>query len=64
MPTGSRLWSKEGDPSEVRHDAACVELPGGGKYIIVVLTRGVADDKTMLPVIGSYLLKELNAKER
>ncbi|MGI8889326.1 MAG: serine hydrolase [Chthoniobacterales bacterium] len=64
LPPGARLWSKEGDTSEVRHDSAYVELPNGHKFIIVVLTRGVADDKTLLPVIGSYLLKELDPNER
>ena len=39
LPEGARLWSKEGDTSEVRHDAAYVELPNRGKYIIVILTR-------------------------
>jgi beta-lactamase class A len=59
LPPGSRLWSKEGDTSEVRHDAAYVELPGGRKLIVIILTRGVADDKTVLPVIGKHLLAEL-----
>jgi beta-lactamase class A len=59
LPAGARLWSKEGDTSEVRHDAAYVELPGGTKLIIVVLTRGAADNKTLLPVIGKHLLAEI-----
>jgi beta-lactamase class A len=59
LPAGSRLWSKEGDTSEVRHDAAYVELPTGRKYVIVILTRGAADDKTLLPSIGTCLLQEL-----
>jgi beta-lactamase class A len=59
LPARSRLWSKEGDTSEVRHDAVYVELPGGKKLIMVVLTRGAADDKTLLPVIGKHLLAEL-----
>jgi hypothetical protein len=59
LPEGSRLWSKEGDTSEVRHDAAYVELPGGRKLIVVILTRGAADDKTLLPAIGRYLVAEL-----
>jgi beta-lactamase class A len=59
LPPGARLWSKEGDTSEVRHDAAYVELRGDGKYIIVILTRGAADDKTLLPGIGNQLLQEL-----
>jgi beta-lactamase class A len=60
LPEGSRLWSKEGDTSEVRHDAAYVELPGGRKLIVVILTRGAADDKTLLPVIGKHLLMEIS----
>jgi hypothetical protein len=59
LPSGSRLWSKEGDTSEVRHDAAYVELPDGTKLIIVVLTRGAADDKALLPAIGRRLVTEL-----
>ncbi len=59
LPPGTKLWSKEGDTSEVRHDAAYIELPSGRKFIIVLLTRGAADDKTMLPGIGKRLLAEL-----
>src|SRR2546423_786464 len=59
LPPGTKLWSKEGDTSEVRHDAAYVELPSGRKLIVVILTRGAADDKTMLPGIGRRLLAEL-----
>jgi beta-lactamase class A len=60
LPPGTRLWSKEGDTSEVRHDAAYIELPGGRKLIVVILTRGAADDKTLLPAIGKHLIAELN----
>ena len=59
LPPGSKLWSKEGDTSEVRHDAGYVELPNGRKLIIVILTRGAADDKTLLPGIGKRLLEEI-----
>jgi len=60
LPPGARLWSKEGDTSEVRHDAAYIELPSGRKLVIVILTRGAADDKTLLPAIGKRLLAELD----
>ena len=59
LPEGSRLWSKEGDTSEVRHDAAYVELPDGKKFIVIILTRGAADEKALLPAIGRHLLAEL-----
>jgi beta-lactamase class A len=59
LPPGSKLWSKEGDTSEVRHDAAYIELPDGRKLVVVILTRGAADDKALLPSIGKHLLDEL-----
>lgn len=59
LPPRARLWSKEGDTSEVRHDAVYVELPNENKFILVVLTRGAADDQTLLPTIGRLLLEEL-----
>jgi hypothetical protein len=66
LPQGARLWSKEGDTSEVRHDATYVELPGGKKFIAVILTRGAAADLTLLPSIGKHLIAELerNATDR
>jgi beta-lactamase class A len=60
LPPGARLWSKEGDTSEVRHDAAYIELPNGRKLVVVILTRGAADDKRLLPAIGKRLLAELD----
>lgn len=64
LPAGSKLWSKEGDTSEVRHDAAFIELPDGGKFVLVIFTRGAADDKTLLPGIGRHLLAELSGAGR
>jgi beta-lactamase class A len=62
LPPGAKLWSKEGDTSEVRHDAAYLELPNGRKLILVILTRGAADDKTLLPSIGKHLVQEIDRK--
>jgi beta-lactamase class A len=56
FPPGTKLWSKSGDTSEVRHDSAYVELPSGRKLILVVLTSGAADDKTLLPSIARRLV--------
>lgn len=60
LPEGSKLWSKAGWTSEVRHDAAYVELPNGRKYVIVIYTRGQAADVTLLPAITRNLLGELH----
>jgi beta-lactamase class A len=59
LPTDARLWSKAGWTSEVRHDAAYVELPGGRKLILVVFTRGIADDVTIVPAVTRNVLAEL-----
>ncbi len=55
LPPGSRLWSKSGETSEVRHDAGYIELPNGRKLIVVILTQ-VGDSKRLLPALGKHLL--------
>ncbi len=64
LPPGSQLWSKAGWTSEVRHDAAYFELPNtatekGRKLILVIFTRGPADDKTLIPSIAKKVLANL-----
>jgi beta-lactamase class A len=59
LPEGARLWSKAGWTSEVRHDAAYVELPGGRKLVLVIFTRGPAEDVTLIPAIARNVLAEL-----
>jgi len=61
LPAGSREWSKAGWTSEVRHDAAYVELPSGKKLILVIMTRGAADDVKLIPTIAKHLLDELSS---
>jgi beta-lactamase class A len=60
LPAGSKLWSKAGWTSEVRNDAAYIELPNGKKFILVVFTRGAADDVKLLPAIGTKTLAEFD----
>ena len=59
LPAGSREWSKAGWTSEVRHDAAYVELPGGRKLILVIMTRGTADDVKLVPAIAKSVIGQL-----
>jgi beta-lactamase class A len=59
LPAGTRLWSKAGWTSEVRHDAAYVELPTGRKLILVIFTRGIAGDVTLIPAVTKNVLAEL-----
>jgi len=59
LPSGSRLWSKAGWTSEVRHDAAYFELPTGRKLILVIFTRGTGDEVTIIPAVTRIVLGEL-----
>jgi beta-lactamase class A len=63
LPPGSQLWSKAGWMSEVRHDAAYFQLPNNGqKLILVIFTRGIADDKTLIPSIAKKVLANLGPR--
>jgi len=62
LPAGSKLWSKAGWTSEVRHDAAYVEMPGGKKLVVVVFTRGTADDVKLVPAIAKHVVEELGVQ--
>jgi beta-lactamase class A len=59
LPPAAHLWSKAGWTSEVRHDAAYVEMPGGRKLVLVIFTRGAADDVKLVPAIARHVLEEL-----
>ena len=61
LPTGSQLWSKAGWMSVVKHDAAIVKLPGGGKFNLVVFTRGevAAGSTKILPFISRKVASAL-----
>lgn len=52
LPKGAKLWSKAGWTSQVRHDAAYVELPNGAKQVIVIFTTGHAADAMIVPRIA------------
>ena len=43
----------------MRHEAAYVELPSGRKFILVIFTRGTADDVTLIPSIATKVLARL-----
>lgn len=60
LPEGAKLWSKAGWTSETRHDAAYVELPGGGRFVLVVFTTGHANERDIIPVIARAVIETLN----
>lgn len=45
LPPGTRVAHKTGQISGVLHDAAIVYPEGGAPYVLVVLTKGIPDDR-------------------
>lgn len=54
LPLDAEIWSKAGWTSQVRHDAAYIEIPGKQPYLLVVFTEGKENskNKTILPFIS------------
>lgn len=57
LPLTARLWSKAGWTSQVRHDAAYIEIPGQRPYLLVVFTEGKAQSKNeaILPFVSQQI---------
>lgn len=55
LPARAKLWSKAGYMSTSRHDAAVVELPGGGKFVLVIFTTR-PDEKGIIPAITQQIV--------
>ena len=61
LAPGMKLWSKAGWTSWTRHDAALVELPGGGRVIVVTFTesRDHANNKRIIAAVARRVLAGL-----
>ena len=61
LPKTAKLWSKAGHTSQVRHDAAYIELPSVRPYILVVFTEGKAQSKNndLLPFISQKVVEAM-----
>lgn len=57
--TDTKLWSKAGETSKTRHDAAYIETPGGLKFVIVVFTENMANERDIIPGIAGRVLDDL-----
>ena len=42
--TGVKLWSKAGETSKTRHDAAYIEMANGAKFVLVIYTENHANE--------------------
>jgi beta-lactamase class A len=61
---GAKLWSKAGWTSQVRHDAAYVELPQGGRFLLVIFTEGHSQERGVLEAIGRTVVDEFSRNEQ
>jgi Beta-lactamase enzyme family len=59
LKPGTKLWTKEGDTSKTRHDAAYIETPEGLKFVIVIFTENFATERDIIPTIASKILEDL-----
>jgi Beta-lactamase enzyme family len=59
LPQSAFLWSKAGWTSQVRHDAAYIEIPDLRPYLLVVFTEGKAQAKNrhILPFISQQVVE-------
>jgi beta-lactamase class A len=58
LPQSAQLWSKAGLMSQVRHDAAYVEIPNAPPYLLVVFTEGKpqSQNEKLLPFISQQVV--------
>jgi beta-lactamase class A len=61
LPPGSKLWSKAGYMSQVRHDAAYAELPDGARFVLVIFTAGHSDEKEIIPFLARQIIENYEA---
>jgi hypothetical protein len=61
LPQNSQLWSKAGWTSQVRHDAAYIEIPDRSPYLLVVFTEGRenSQNRSILPFISRQIVAEV-----
>jgi hypothetical protein len=68
LPSQSQIWSKAGWTSQVRHDAAYIELPDCQPYLLTVFTEGTdnSQNRQILPFISERFvaaMAEIAARE-
>jgi hypothetical protein len=63
LASDAQLWSKAGWTSQVRHDAAYIEIPDQLPYILVVFTEGKANsqNKEILPFISQSFVSAIES---
>ncbi|MBD2612368.1 serine hydrolase [Nostoc punctiforme FACHB-252] len=62
LPKDAQIWSKAGWTSQVRHDAAYIELTNQRPYLLVVFTEGKAQAKNreILPFVSKLVVEAIS----
>jgi beta-lactamase class A len=62
LPSESQIWSKAGWTSQVRHDAAYIELVDRQPYLLIVFTEGVANsqNRQIMPFIADRFVEAMS----
>jgi hypothetical protein len=62
LPQNGQIWSKAGWTSQVRHDAAYIEIPDKRPYLLVVFTEGKANAKSrdILPFVSQSVAQAIS----
>jgi len=62
LPQDAQIWSKAGWTSQVRHDAAYIELPEQRPYLLVVFTEGKAQarNREILPHVSKLVAQAIS----
>ncbi|BAT52965.1 hypothetical protein NOS3756_19080 [Nostoc sp. NIES-3756] len=62
LPQDAQIWSKAGWTSQVRHDAAYIEIPEQRPYLLVVFTEGKAQAKSrdILPYVSKLIAQAIS----
>ncbi|MGL5062804.1 MAG: serine hydrolase [Microcoleus sp.] len=65
LPIEAKLWSKAGLTSQVRHDAAYIEIPNLRPYLLVVFTEGKENSKNeeILPFVSRQFVAAMQTIE-
>ncbi|MEO7314480.1 MAG: serine hydrolase [Ginsengibacter sp.] len=53
LPAGIRTATKTGSITKICHDSGIVFLPGGKKYVVVLLSKGIEDQRRATEVLAS-----------
>lgn len=64
LPAGTKLWSKAGWTSEVRHDVAWVRFPDGKEFVWAIFTKGNGEKSDLIPFVAEQLMARIGETPR